>query len=939
MLKRFNFLGQEIRDGKIYPSTHAITQIDNYSIDNIRTVKQLRGFLGFANFLAKFLYRSTAVFDKLRQVATGASADLVKWTPELVNSYHSACTALKKITHLHPFRSELSTFVIVDSSKEATGAICYQKAFDEGPPKIVGFFSRKRRGAERKIPLASCYLELAGLVAAATFWRRFILAAAAPVTFLTDSESVAKLCARYAKNLCPSDNAVINKFFMDLGGLSLNVIYTRGTHAKIAAVDFISRAPGLPECNAEGCQICLVADFSYIGTPVEMNKSIARIVQRLDKDRIFASQRTVPLVTPETLQTGNDPQCYHFGFENVSASTKLFSMNATQMVRQRTNYTLPSFLGDVQMLVNLQQDDTTLRRTLKHLRGGLNVTPRKHPKVRTLIDTKGAFTDSCDSNLVVFYKQVGEERYKLIPLPTKAAKYALNATHESHGHMSPTQFFKAASRHFHIENMRREIETFISTCKDCSRQRREAANPAPMKEVPIPSKVCEEILVDEVHRTTANGTTAKFLFATESITKFGVLLNYKGGLTSEKFVNLMKTVKDYLLPGTLDATVSVRADGAKGHSAGNTVEQLRKENMQMVFHQSTSHSPNKIPEMDARIEKLSRHLNLYMSHNTIEEATRLAIRAYNNTVGDPALGYSPVELWLRRSNVTMIPIMANDTFIVNKIKEIRLRNREAKDRALKKRNLPIPPLLQPISPLEPQPIQVGDIVKLYGPFEKNELKPLFKVIEVNWEFRYIMARRTNLIRLGKLSKFKFAAISRVIRDFRDTPRQLNEAHLSRDLGQEGRQRFKRMTACHPPPPLSCVTPTRVNIDTTFLLTPVSMTSSQLTPRKTVYPTTQNSPVANEARAHSGAIGTPSNLPNQLDDLPDITPEGVIPLPDGICKLLRKKIRDEISAKLSEELTPKRSLRPRRGIPPERFDSQKEDIRQKARIAANKANKS
>ena len=113
------------------------------------------------------------------------------WSKSLVDAFYNAKEALQQISSLYPFDPCLRTFIMVDSSKDATGAVCYQKR-DGGTARIVGFFSRKRRCAERKIPLSSCYLELAGLVAVTAFWRCFILDAKTPVTVLTDSASVAK---------------------------------------------------------------------------------------------------------------------------------------------------------------------------------------------------------------------------------------------------------------------------------------------------------------------------------------------------------------------------------------------------------------------------------------------------------------------------------------------------------------------------------------------------------------------------------------------------------------------------------------------------------------------------------------------------------------------------------------------------------------------------
>ena len=711
---------------------------------------------------------------------------------------------------------------------------------------------------------------------------------------------------------------------MDLGGLSINVLYAKGKHPKIEIVDFISRAPGLPDCSAPGCKICEVADFTILKTPVQMNKSIGSIAKKIDKTRFFASQRTEPLFGPEEYVDDRD-----FGFQNNTKLTNTFNMNAFSMTMRRNKTTLPQALGDKALLSKLQMEDKVLRSTLKHLEGGLNATPRKDPKVRTLIDIKGAFLDN-EYLLITYYKNVGEERYKVYPMPISAAPTLFDAVHKSHGHMSPTMLAKAVSRHFVFENVKRLAEKYVNECIDCTRQRKESGNLGPMKEVPIPKKVGYEILVDEIHRTTRDGSTAKFLFASESITKFGVLIFFKGGLTSEKFVKMMKLVKDSLSPGISDTNLTVRLDGAKGHSAGNTSEQLALENIKIHIFQPTSRSPNKIPEIDARIGKLSRHLNLFMStDNDAEEAARKAIRAYNNTVGDPALGYSPVELWLRRTNVTMSPIIANDEYIIEKIRDIRAKNRAYKERgqlASKLKPLKIP---EPLTADEIPAIEPGDSIKLLGPFEKNELRPIYVVEEVCWEFRYVMARRANLKRKGKLSKFRFTAIARIVK--KSKPHVTEVRVLERDLERGGRQNFVKATAgfFHEEPIHSHDRNLRLHNSNEFpelscLISPTSMTSSQL----------QNTP---RAQPLSEIYSPPKHC---------LTPPSSGPVsPNSWTReetlRLRESIRSNIpSNKVLEQKTAELAKLRRRnqGIPAHKYSDTEENIRHKANTAALKARK-
>jgi hypothetical protein len=66
-LEEMNFLGAMIKNGVIFPSPHQKLKALESTPETVKTVTELRSFLGLCNFLAKFMHRSTDVFAVLRK--------------------------------------------------------------------------------------------------------------------------------------------------------------------------------------------------------------------------------------------------------------------------------------------------------------------------------------------------------------------------------------------------------------------------------------------------------------------------------------------------------------------------------------------------------------------------------------------------------------------------------------------------------------------------------------------------------------------------------------------------------------------------------------------------------------------------------------------------------------------------------------------------------
>jgi hypothetical protein len=56
--KKIVFLGVALEVGKIYPSPHSKVKAFDYKHKDIKTISQLRFYLGLVQFLAKFMHRS-----------------------------------------------------------------------------------------------------------------------------------------------------------------------------------------------------------------------------------------------------------------------------------------------------------------------------------------------------------------------------------------------------------------------------------------------------------------------------------------------------------------------------------------------------------------------------------------------------------------------------------------------------------------------------------------------------------------------------------------------------------------------------------------------------------------------------------------------------------------------------------------------------------------
>ena len=785
-----NFLGHKISEGEIHPSPHRMLRAQEFSMENITTAADLRKFLGVAHFLAKHLRRSATVFQHLRKFAGKDGKTKIPWS-ENNNFYEKefkrAKAALKELCALTPYDATRESYVLVDSSATGVGAILYQKQ-DNGSNKVVEFYSRKRPDAERKNKVGSCILELAGMCGALHYWRKYLEGSNWPVTVFSDSKSLEALANRYVKNEIPSENKTINSFFAGLSGLRVRVIYLPGKSIDISGVDHISR-DNLPDCDTPNCDVCKTA-----ATPTEQETIFVQRVgdlceclekkfsEELDDEYLYQNSP----VSDENLASNIIHMKIGNPFKRVNM---IFPIRAVYTSNpDHKNIRLEDLQSRTWMIRDAQNTEPHLKGAKRCLLTGELYGPKEF-RIKTLIDTKKAYLSG---NIIKYKKFIGQDQFEITPIPASFAIIAMTAIHNSYGCMSPAQMLQHFRRHFDCPNAKNFIYQFTQACKQCVLLRKDNQRCKPdVKIIKPPDKLGELLFVDELSRRDRKNQELKILFATEGLSRFGMVQKYEGTLTGEQFVSFMALARTILSPlHRPNSNIIVRTDAASSHTSSQVIKDLKKLGMAVEIYESGTRSKNIIPEHDSRCAILSKFLNLAMQEPrfTTQQALNWAIIQYNTSLTN--LNWAPAEIFANRTigpqdSLNISTAELKKRILDNREKaKVQVQRRNERKKLKKKLelipysnpNLNDPEVNRALWKTGKVTLKPNDIVKLNVEFDKNDYNRLFRIKSINWENETFEAQKVNLPR-GKIFKFKFEVIDEVIGDF---IRFLTNETLARD---------------------------------------------------------------------------------------------------------------------------------------------------------------
>lgn len=194
-----------------------------------RTMKQLRGFLGTANFYRKFVPRYSAVAAPLTDLTRGET--LGPWTP----SHQRAFDQIKELLTNAPvlanpdFSGRFPYVVTTDASAFAVGAVLEQQQPD-GAYRPLAYFSRKMSETETRY--GAYDREALALVAALDEWRVYL--EGVQFQLRTDHEALKYLRTQEATN------RRVARWISKIQGYTFDISHVAG---KANRADALSRRP------------------------------------------------------------------------------------------------------------------------------------------------------------------------------------------------------------------------------------------------------------------------------------------------------------------------------------------------------------------------------------------------------------------------------------------------------------------------------------------------------------------------------------------------------------------------------------------------------------------------------------------------------------------------------------------------------------------------
>ncbi|VDL83076.1 unnamed protein product [Nippostrongylus brasiliensis] len=221
---KITFLGHEISFDAYRPAernTKAIKELPRPT-----TVKDVKTFIGMANFFRKFIRNFASIAAPLYDLCKDKSS--FEWTPEREEAFLAIKEALVSRPCL-AFPRNCEFILHTDGSKTAVGAALLQEQADSKKLAAVGYFSKTLSESQKK--WAPVQIELFAMIAALRFFRTTIYGQLTRV--LSDHKPITFLLKHHKTH----DN--LARWVIELQSYNIKIEYLRGSSNVLA--DCLSR--------------------------------------------------------------------------------------------------------------------------------------------------------------------------------------------------------------------------------------------------------------------------------------------------------------------------------------------------------------------------------------------------------------------------------------------------------------------------------------------------------------------------------------------------------------------------------------------------------------------------------------------------------------------------------------------------------------------------
>ena len=255
--------------GYLSPSPHRKLALQKVRYEDIKTVKDMRSYIGLYKTFIDCTPNLTTSLDKFDQlVGSKQSNDEITWTPDLVQAFNKSKELISQMKDLYLPRPDDQLIITCDGARTppAVGMILQAKTFDN-KTKIVKYLSVKLK--PHMIKWNPCEIEACALGTAIESFYDYIKQSEKPVVICPDSKAVVDAANKLAKGMF-SLSPKIQTFLNNLSKIKYDIQHISGKSGHNAASDYQSR--NATECNSEICQICnYVQDTSDTIIDVKLN--------------------------------------------------------------------------------------------------------------------------------------------------------------------------------------------------------------------------------------------------------------------------------------------------------------------------------------------------------------------------------------------------------------------------------------------------------------------------------------------------------------------------------------------------------------------------------------------------------------------------------------------------------------------------------------------
>lgn len=290
---KVEFLGYEITPGQINMSPSKIEDVRSWPEPT--NVREVRGFLGFANFYRKFIRKFGEITIPLTNLTKKDNE--FKWTEKEAKAFETLKEKILEEPVLLTADPEKPFEVETDASDYAIGGQLGQRD-KEGRLHPVAFLSKKLNGPELNYGIHD--KELMAIIQAFKEWRHYLVGANHKVTVYSDHKNLTSFTT--TKEL----NKRQIRWYETLTDYDFEILYRKGSLNGRA--DALSRREDLKstEASVEHPMLKYNKDGNLVLSTREINMTwqvqpddiwLRRIKSRIQGDRLTDTWRSTPFLT------------------------------------------------------------------------------------------------------------------------------------------------------------------------------------------------------------------------------------------------------------------------------------------------------------------------------------------------------------------------------------------------------------------------------------------------------------------------------------------------------------------------------------------------------------------------------------------------------------------------------------------------------------------